>query len=549
MNPLDYAIIAVYLAGVLLVGLRLSRRMRTGEDFFLAGRLLPWWAIGLSIVVSDIGAKDIVGLAQDSYRNGWVMANWDWTGCIPAMLLAGLVFIPYFWSAGFYTVPEYFGHRYNETVQTISTIVWGLFIAGTIGAIFSASTGVIATLLGPQADGGAALLGEGAEAGAALMGQQAGDGAVLMGRQANETAILIVTAIVVGVYTYSGGLAAVVYTDVVQCIVMIVGMFLVLWFGLQHPAVESWGSLKAGIVAEHPDHFKLFHPPENPSSYTMFSVIFGLGLVLGPSYWIGNQVIVQRVLGARSRKDARRGVLFGAMVKVVFPVLLVFPGILAFPILGGDIVGDEATKRIFPRLVQELIPAGLRGLVFAAMLAGMMGNLSSYLNSAATLWTRDVLRKYVVKGEDLDPAASGRLDLRIGRCLTLIFLVAGAALSLWIDKVFETMQWMLSLFQGPFLALLLFGLFWKGATPAGGLAGIVAGLASAVLLNVFKGSFFGYHDDGVWTAYENPLLHIAWWSFVASVVAVVGVSIGSGAPGERGVRGFRGVGAGGGEDA
>ncbi len=498
MNALDYATIIVYLAAILGLGFWLGRRIRSGKDFFLGGRSLPWWAIGMSLVVSDIGAKDIVGLAQDAYKHGWVMANWDWIGCIPAMLLAGLVFVPYFWAGGFYTVPEYFGRRYNEAVQVIATLVWGLFIGGNIAVIFSASNEVIVTMLGLDD---------------------------------YRVAVLIASAAFVGLYTYFGGLAAVVYTDVIQCVLMIAGMATVLWLAWQHPSVGGWEGLEASVSATHPDHFRLFHPPENPSSFTMFSIVFGLGVVLGPAYWIGNQVIVQRVLGARSLRDARNGVFFGALIKTVFPVLLVLPGILAIAIIPETLTTDEETKQVFPRLVRDLLPGGFRGVVFAAMVAGMMGNLDSYLNSASTLWTKDIIRRYFLRDPatrdpgDVEPAVppgatddddAGRLDLRVGRVLTVLFLITGVSLAPFIENIFKTMQWMLSMFQGPALALLLFGLFWRRATPAGGLAGMVVGLASSIALDAYAEAIFGW---------KEPFLHVAWWSFVASCVAVVAVSL------------------------
>jgi SSS family solute:Na+ symporter len=295
---------------------------------------------------------------------------------------------------------------------------------------------------------------------------------------------------------------------------MIVGMGLVLYYGLHHPNVGDWASFKDAVTAQHPDHFKMFHPAENSSSYTTFSVVFGLGIVLGPAYWIGNQVIVQRVLGAKSIGHARSGVLFGALIKLMFPMLLVLPGILALRILPVELAEGE-TKHVFPMLVKDLLPMGVRGLVFAAMVAGMMGNLDSYLNSASTLWTRDILRKYFIRRTQLDEAASSKLDLRIGRVLVLVFLVVGAYLSIYMKTIFETMQWMLSLFQGPFLALLLFGMFWRRASSWGGLAGIVVGLITAGVLDRYTEAVFGY---------ESALLHVAWWSFVASCAALVAVS-------------------------
>jgi len=197
LKGFDYLVMIVYLAGTVGYGVYLGKNIKTGKDFFLAGRKLPWWAVGMSMVVSDIGAIDVVGIAGMAYTYGIVMGNFDWIGCIPVMLIAGFLFIPYFWRSEVYTIPEFLGKRYNKAVRTAAALVWGVFLACNLGIMLNATAKMMEVMLDwPM------------------------------------TFSIVATAVAVGVYTYAGGLTAVVYTDVIQCIVMFVGCALTLFIAL-----------------------------------------------------------------------------------------------------------------------------------------------------------------------------------------------------------------------------------------------------------------------------------------------------------------------------
>ncbi|MFW6125219.1 MAG: sodium:solute symporter family transporter, partial [Pirellulales bacterium] len=222
LKPLDIALVAAYLVGIAALGLWFSRGVRTGKDLFLGGKSLPWWAVGTSLVVSDIGAKDMVGLAGDGYRYGLVMTNFDFIGCVFPVLIAAFVFMPYFWMAGVYTVPEYLGRRYNIYVRTFFALIWALFMVGTLGVIFVSASTMFEGLLGE--DFWAQRLGWDF-----LSGWDFWIG-------------VTATAALVGLYTAVGGLKAVVVTDFISCIVLIGGAALICGFGLAETG--GWSGLQ-----------------------------------------------------------------------------------------------------------------------------------------------------------------------------------------------------------------------------------------------------------------------------------------------------------------
>jgi SSS family solute:Na+ symporter len=487
LSTIDVAMVLVYLVAVAAAGLWYSRGIHTGRDLFLAGKSLPWWAVGTSLVVSDIGAKDMVGLATDGYRHGLVMANFDFLGCIFPVLIAAFLFLPFLWMAGVYTIPEYLGLRYNRWVRTAFALIWGIFMVGLVGIIFVSAGSVFSTLLGWSFWFSVGLC-----------------------------------AVLVGLYTTFGGLKAVVATDFISCIVLIVGSALICGFGLAE--VGGWGALRERIAsypwADH--HLDLLKPADDPD-FAWPAVVLGLGFVLGPAYWIGNQAIVQRSLGSRSQREARASYVFCAVIKLVFPILLVLPGLIAIGLFGAELGDPRAAgwdgNGILSRLVVRLLPPGILGIVLGAFLAGVMSNLDSYVNSASTLWVNDIYKPF------LRPQATDRECLHVGRGLILLFLVGGLFGAAWVDRrypsVFEAFQSFMSIFQGPLFALLLLGMTTRFTTSGGGVVGMVSGLSVALALHTAP-----TWSPWVWgDSWSVSYLWVAWWSFAAAVGGIVAGSL------------------------
>ncbi|MGD2295293.1 MAG: sodium/solute symporter [Candidatus Aminicenantes bacterium] len=467
IRGIDLIIVIAYLVAIPLFGVYFKKYVKTDEDYFLAGKMLPWWVISMSIIGTNIGAYDYMGAAGGAYRFGIAQANYEWIGAIPAMVLAALLFVPYYWKAGVYTVPEFLGKRYNTAVRVIEAILWGAFLACVLGVFFWASGLMLNEYLGIPVEFS-----------------------------------LLITALIVGIYTITGGLAAVAMTDVVQLLVMFIGGVALTVLGLW--TVGGWSGLVKAITPAHPDHFKLFLPLSNPT-YPWLGMIFGLALVLSPAWWCCHQAIIQRTLGARSEWDAKAGMLFAAFPKMLIPILVVLPGLLALALNPG-LVGADMDKA-FPWLIKNLLPTGLAGLVFAAFMAALISSVDSTLNSAATLWTRDIYRRFFKKD------ASDKHYLKVGRILTLVFVlwaIAFAPVTKTFPGIYVAMQTLLSIFQGPTFAITLLGIYWKRANQWGGLAGLLGGVAiSSSMFFITKASF----------------LYIAWWSFLGSILITIVVSL------------------------
>lgn len=582
---IDITIVVMYMVGVFFLGSFFGKYVKDAGDFFVAGKALPFWAIGMSIVVSDIGATDFVAVAGSAYNNGIAAANFDWIGSMPAMVFAAFIFVPYFWRAGVYTIPEFLGRRYNTGVRVIHASIWAVFMLIMLSMMLWITADQLSnTILGTP-----------------------------------PWVMILVMAIITGVYTFAGGLSAVVMVDVVQLIIMFVGGLALLGLSMWEvggpaelgrgigqinpraivtietandvtdadvqkvfeeagfpvlsvtdarlPYEKSRGnfykfmvrmsSLKTpGIQTERPSelriaarevipsilipltrceteeelmvtptekvtlnevtsyeqHLTMLLPHDTDKPYPWTGIVFGLGIVLAIAYMSGNQVIVQRTLGARSEWDAKGGMLFGGFLKSFIPLMVAVPGLCAL-VLFPDLPDGE---RAVPHMIVEMLPPGLRGLMFVALLAALMSSVDSTLNSATTIWTNDIFGRIyrLAAGRDLTPKSS----LVMGRVVTLTFIVLAALfapLIQHVEKLYEFVQTLLSLFQGPTLAILLLGIMWRRATRWGGLAGLVFGVAFTGVLNTV---------DGLFTS-DDPFLFVAWWSFVFSLAVTVIVSL------------------------
>jgi len=475
LSGIDYFVVVMYMIGIMVLGFYFKRFVRSSEDYFLGGRMMPFWAIGMSIVATDIGAQDFVAVSGQAYRLGISVGNFDWLGSVPAMLLAAFIFVPYFWKAGLYTIPEYLGKRYNDGVRVIASVSWIIFFAFDLGIIFWASALVLKTLMGWEV-----------------------------------WLSILLTAVVVGLYTFYGGLTAVVMTDVVQMIIMFLGGAAVVFLGFYD--VGGWHGLvekMSALGGDYQNRLELILPVDTKTPFPWTGILFGLTFVMANAYMIGNQAIVQRCLGAKNVWHAKASMILGAFLKMFIPILVLFPGLIASVTHPGLENGDRA----FPALVADLLPPGLGGLLFAALLAGLMSNIDSMLNSTATLWTKDIYQRFIKK------QAPDEHYLAVGKIATVTLLVLGvitSPISSRYEGIYVAVQTYLSFFQGPTFAVLLLGIFWRRTTQWGGLSGLAGGLVVSLLLHTYSQDLFTISD---------PFLYISWWSFVAGFVIAVAVSV------------------------
>ena len=463
LHSLALAVIVGYLALILIVGLGLARRIGDASDYFLAGRSLSFWVIGLSIIGTNIGADSYVGASGGAFRWGIAQANFEWIGAIPAMILASLIFIPVYWKAGVYSIPEYLGKRYTVHVRVLAASMASVFAVIAIAVALWAIALTLQTYLGWEPWVG-----------------------------------ILVTGSVVGLYSITGGLRAVAFTDTLQVTIMFVGGLAIVYLGLTKAG--GIDAFAAKLAANHPEHLLTFLPADH-ESFPWPGVLMGLAIVLSPAYWCGSQAILQRTLAARSAWDASASMMLAAFGKTCIPLLVVFPGLLAL-VMAADISDADMAM---PWVIRELLPPGLSGLMFIALIAALQSSIDSGVNATALMVTRDIAG---VLSKQSNPAR----ELKIGRITALCILLLGmlcAPLIQHMGGIYQFIQGMLSLFQGPMLALLVMGAFTRFASPLAGIPTIVSGIALSATL-MAKG----------WN-----LLYVAFVSFLASLAVITVVSL------------------------
>ena len=458
MHPLDLAIVVGYLAIIIYVGIRLSKRVKTDKDFFLAGRSLAFWVVGLSIIGTNIGADSYIGASGNAYRVGIAQANFEWIGAIPAMIIAALVFIPLYWKAGVYSIPEYLGMRYNQAVRVTAAMITSVVSVFAIALALWAIAITLQTYLGWPTWVG-----------------------------------ILVTGTIVGAYSVVGGLAAVAFTDSFQVVIMFLGGLVIVGLGIS--GAGGMEGFAQTLTEENPNHLQAYLPADH-ETFPWPGVILGLGIVLSPAYWCAGQAILQRTLGARSQWDASAGMMLAALAKTCVPLLIVFPGLLALVMHAEIEYPDQAMAWV----IKEVLPPGISGLMFIAIIAALQSTIDSSINSTSLLITRDI--RYVLFRQ-----ADRSKDLLIGRYLTvglLLLAMATAPMISAMGGIYQFIQTILSLFQGPMLALLLLGAFTRRPTATGGLWTLITGvLVAAVLL------ILGWN-----------MLYVAFTTFVYSLIAL-----------------------------
>jgi SSS family solute:Na+ symporter len=444
LSTIDFVIVAVYFLLVFAIGLRMAQRTHNAEDLFLAGRRLGWLPIGLSLFASNISSTTMIGLAGAAYTWGIAVANYEWMAA-PILVVFALFLVPLYLNARIGTVPEFLEYRYDRHVRryfSLLTIVANI-VVDTAGALFAGA--IVLTVFMPGLDLFSAAL---------------------------------LLAAIAGLYTAAGGLAAVVYTDALQAVILLIGSTVVTVLAFAQ-LDYSWASL---VAQTPPAHLSLMLPLAD-ENLPWLGTLVGVP-ILGFYFWCTNQFIVQRVLGARSIADARRGALLAGFLKLPVLFLMVLPGVMASVFLPGLEQGDQ----VFPALIATLLPAGLAGLVLAALIAALMSSIDSTLNSAATLVTLDFVKP-------LWPKLTSRQTLWIGRAAIVVFMVLSALVAPAIggfEGLFHYLQTALAFLVPPVVVIFLFGLFWPRAGARAALATLLGG--HAVSMACFIAMLSGWLD-------------------------------------------------------
>lgn len=478
-HALDLAVILSYLLGITAVGVWVSRRARvSSSSYFLAGRSLRWPTIGLALFATNISAVHLVGLASDGFQQGLVVGNFEWMAVF-CLVLLGLVFAPFYFRSRVATLPEFLERRFGPGARSF------LAFMAVVGALF-------------------VHIGVALYAGAVVLESFAGIPVL--------ASILAVSALTV-LYTVSGGLKAVVVTESIQTVVLLLGALAVTGFGLAALAAEGITSLAALREAAGAEQLSMVRP-DGP--YAWKGILLGYP-VLGIWYWCSDQTIVQRVLGARSERDAQLGPLFAGALKVLPVFLMVMPGIFA-GVLFRDQIGDAPDQTLVV-LIQELLPAGLRGLVVAGLLAALMSTVAGALNSTATLVSFDILQR-------LRPDSSERTLVRTGQATAVGVMIAAILWSTQGERfggIFQGINAMIAVLAPPISAVFLWGVFWRRGTSAAAMTTLVTGFLLGAVAFVLDFPVFGYQI--LTERWGVPFLMQAWWLFVICSLVFAGVSL------------------------
>lgn len=427
---LDWIVIAIYF--LILLGIAwwvIRKKQKDTEDYFLAGRNIGWFVVGASIFASNIGSEHVVGLAGNGASDKMPLLIYELHSWIVLML--GWVFLPYYARSGVFTMPEFLERRFDARSRWVLSVVSLVAYVLTKVSVTIYAGGIVVS---------------------ALLGIEFWVGAVS-------------TVVLTGIYTVLGGMRAVVYTETIQAIVLVIGAATLTVLGLN--AVGGWESLTETVT---PEYLNMWRPNSDPD-YPWLPLLLTSSIV-GIWYWCTDQVIVQRVLTARNLKEARRGTIFGALLKLMPIFLFLIPGVVALALKMRGELDWDTPDQAFPVLMSNLLPAGLRGLVAAGLLAALMSSLASVFNSCSTLFTLDIYKK-------LHPTKPEKELVRIGQIATVVVVFMGI---LWIpiitmlsDGLYEYLQKVQSYLAPPIAAIFLLGIFWDRINARGAFATLVGG--------------------------------------------------------------------------
>ena len=483
-ETLDWIIIAAYFLTLLGVAYWVIRQQqKNSEDYFLAGRNVGWFVIGSSIFASNIGSEHVVGLAGSGASSGVPMAHYELHAWI--VLLLGWLFLPFYMRAGVFTMPEFLEKRFDVRSR------WFLSIFSIIGYIM---TKVSITIY----------------AGGIVVSQ-------LMGVSFLAGAITIV--VITGIYTVLGGMRAVVYTESIQTVILIGGAILLTVMGLNE--VGGWEALREKAGSEH---FNMWRPIDSDFPWT--ALLIG-GTITGIWYWCTDQYIVQRTLAANNIKVGRRGAIFGAYLKILPIFIFILPGIIAFVFKQEGRPGFDFEKadQVYPLLVQELLPVGVKGLIAAGLMAALMSSLASIFNSSSTIFTVDIFKK-------LYPDTEEKKLVNIGKIATVGIVILGM---LWIpimDKIgrngvmYEYLQSVSGYIAPPITTVFLLGIFSKRINGQGTIATLMTGLVLGTLRIIAEINRDMFADGTLFHTFATAHFgHFAIFMFLICVVVCIAVSL------------------------
>jgi len=540
MTGIDWLILGLYFAFVLGIGVILKGSVKTSTDFFLAGRAIPAWVAGLAFMSANLGAQEVIGMGASGAKYGIATSHFYWIGAIPAMVFVGIFMMPFYYGSRARSVPEYLRLRFDEKTRGLNAISFAVMTIFSSGISMYAIAKLIQTL--HVFDGVFQRLG-------------------LSSSWIFDFAILI-SAIVVLVYTFLGGLSSAIYNEVLQFFLIVAGFLPLSYLGLKN--VGGWSGLKATLGTNYTHSWSgLSHANTNRLGVEWFGLVMGLGFVLSFGYWCTDFLVVQRAMAAKSMSAARRTPLIGAFPKMLFPFLVILPGLIAIalptqpavppharvvisaeppgkgiipmkvdassglPMLDKDGKPQLDYDLAVPSMLLHYFPPGMLGLGLTALLASFMSGMAGNVTAFNTVWTYDIYQSYI------RPGATDAHYLWMGRTATVFgiaFSIGAAYMANRFNNIMDMLQLVFAFVNAPLFATFLLGMFWKRTTGHAAFTGLLAGTAAAAIhhgLTLPAGAVVGI--KGGWLAvthiYPSEMAQNFWtaiyaWStcFVVTII-------------------------------
>jgi solute:Na+ symporter, SSS family len=460
LATVDYVILTVYFLFVLGIGWALKRYMKTSSDFFLSGRSIPAWITGLAFLSANLGAQEVIGMAASGAKYGIMTSHFYWVGAIPAMVFLAIFMMPFYYGSRARSVPEYLKMRFDEKTRGFNAISFAVMTVFSSGISLHALAKLMQELIGWPYD-----------------------------------ASIAISAVIVLVYIFMGGLTSAIYNEVLQFFMIVLGFAPLVFLGLRD--VGGWQGLQQKLAPVAVDNgfaagawsnswVHMNSAASNPMGVEWFGMVMGLGFVLSFGYWCTDFLVVQRAMAADSMSAARRTPLIAAVPKMLFPFLVILPGMVAIALVksgGGlelpkDATGGFDFNMVIPQMLARYFPHGLLGIGFTALMASFMSGMAGNVTAFNTVWTYDIYQSY------LAPKKSEDHYLWMGRMATVFGIVLSVAIAYVASKfnnIMDFLQLVFAFVNAPLFATFLLGMFWRRATGHGAFFGLMLGTIAAAL--------------------------------------------------------------------
>ena len=480
----DYAIIVLYFVFVLGIGYVIKRKIKTSNDFLMSNKSIPLWITSLAFISANLGAQEVIGMTASGAKYGIMTGHFYWLGAIPAMVFLGIFMMPFYYGSKARSVPEYLKLRYDEKTRGFNAVSFALM------TIFSSGISLYAL---------------------AILLQQ------ILGWDFSFS--ILTAAGIVMVYTFLGGLTSAVYNETLQFFLIVLGIAPIVFIGLGQ--IVGWEGLQANLDAEKLHTWKyMASSADNSMGVNIWQMFMGLGFVLSFGYWCTDFLVVQRAMIARNMNEARRTPIIAAFPKMLMPIIVIMPGLIAMALMnsgsGYAIPMKNATELNYdlalPTLIAHYYPTGLLGLGLTALLASFMSGMAGNVTAFNSVWTFDIYQAY------FKPNASDEHYLRVGKITTVVGILASVAtayVAAQFNNIMEFLQLIFGFVNAPLFATFFLGMFWRRTTGHGAFIGLVAGTIGATITHGLTYA----EGKGGWIAEAFLLRSAMAQAFVIAMVA------------------------------